>query len=54
MPVVIPKGIEEEWTENVKDNDELKGLLPIMTGWNPGDWQIEELNKSPTSQLSLF
>ena len=31
MPVVIPEGIEEQWTENVKDNDELKGLLPIMT-----------------------
>ena len=54
MPVVIPEGIEEQWTENVKDNDELKGLFPIMMGWSPEDWLIEELNKSPTSQLSLF
>ena len=54
MPVVIPEGIEEQWTENVKDNDELKGLFPIMMGWSPDDWLIEELNKSPTSQLSLF
>ena len=54
MPVVIHEGIEEQWTENVKDNDELKGLFPIMMGWSPNDWLIEELNKSPTSQLSLF
>ena len=54
MPVIIPEGIEEQWTENVKDNDELKGLFPIMMGWSPDDWLIEELNKSPTSQLSLF
>ena len=54
MPVVIPEGIEEHWTENLKDNDQLKGLLPIMMGWSPEDWLIEELNKSSTSQLSLF
>ena len=54
MPVVIPEGIEEQWTENVKDNDELQGLLPIMMGWSPEDWLIEELNKFPKNQLSLF
>ena len=54
MPVIIPEGIEEQWTENVKDNDELKGLFPVMMGWSPDDWLIEELNKSPISQLSLF
>ena len=54
MPVVIPEGIEEQWTENIKDNDELKRLLPIMRGWSPEDWLIEELNKSPTFQMSLF
>ena len=54
MPVIIPEGIEEQWTENVKDNDELKGLFPIMMGWSPEDWLIEEINKSPTSQLNLF
>ena len=54
MPVIIPEGIEEQWTENVKDNDELKGLFPIMMGCPPDEWLIEELNKSPISQLSLF
>ena len=54
MPVVIPEGIEEQWTENIKDNDDLKRLLPIMMGWSPEDWLIEELNKSPTFQMSLF
>tara|TARA_Y100000589_G_scaffold248939_1_gene236952 strand:+ start:17 stop:655 length:639 start_codon:yes stop_codon:yes gene_type:complete len=54
MPVVIPEGIEEQWTENIKDNDDLKRLLPIMRGWSPEDWLIEELNKSPTFQMSLF
>jgi len=54
MPVVIPEGIEEPWTENVKDNYELEGLLPIMMGWSPEDWLIEELNKSQTNQMSLF
>ncbi len=54
MPVVIPAGIEEQWTENVKDSNELKGLFPLMKEWSPDDWLIEELNKSTTSQLSLF
>ena len=54
MPVVIPEGIEEQWTENIKDNDDLKRLLPIMRAWSPEDWLIEELNKSPTFQMSLF
>lgn len=54
MPVVIPNGIEKQWTENVKDSDELKGLIPILMGWSPEDWMVEELNKSPTSQMSLF
>ena len=30
MPVVITKGFEQQWTENVKNNDELKGLFPMM------------------------
>ena len=30
MPVVIPNGYEEKWTEQVKNVDELKGLLSIM------------------------
>ena len=54
MPVVIPDGIEEQWTENIKDKDELKGLNPVMIGWSPEDWLAEELNESPLRQMNLF
>ena len=54
MPVVIPNGYEEQWTEQVKDNDELKDLLPIMKGWSPDGWVVEEVKKKTTNQLSLF
>ena len=54
MPVVIPDGIEEIWTENIKDIDELKGLIPIMMGWSPEGWLVEELNDSSTRQINLF
>jgi len=54
MPVVIPDGIEEQWSENIKNPDELKGLIPIMMGWSPEDWLVEKLNDSPTKQMSLF
>ena len=54
MPVVIPNGIEELWTENVKNVVELKGLIPIMTGWAPDDWIAEEVIKPPTIQMRLF
>ena len=54
MPVVVPEGSEEQWTEQVKDNDELKGLSPIMMGWSPEGWVVEDLNKKETDQMSLF
>ena len=54
MPVVIPDGIEEIWTENINNLDELKGLIPIMTGWSPEGWLVEELNDSSTRQINLF
>ena len=54
MPVIVPDGYEEQWTEQVKDADELKGLLPIMTGWSPDGWVVEEAIKKPTDQMSLF
>ena len=54
MPVVIPEKYEEQWTEQVKDIDELKGLFPIMMGWSPDGWLIEEVNKKNNSQMSLF
>tara|TARA_B100000886_G_scaffold336655_1_gene295861 strand:- start:461 stop:1099 length:639 start_codon:yes stop_codon:yes gene_type:complete len=54
MPVVIPNGYEEQWTEQVKDADELKCLLPFMMGWSPEGWVIEEVIKKQTDQMSLF
>ena len=54
MPVVVPYGYEEQWTEQVKDVDELKSLLPIMMGWSPDGWIVEEVNKRTTNQMSLF
>ena len=54
MPVVVPDGYEEQWTEQVKDADELKGLLPIRIGWPPDGWVVEEVNKKSSDQMSLF
>ncbi len=54
MPVVVPEGYEEQWTEQVKDADELKGLIPIMRGWSSNGWVVEDLRKQETDQMSLF
>ena len=54
MRVIIPNGYEEQWTEQVKDADELKGLFPIMMGWSPDGWLLEDLKKKETDQMSLF
>ena len=54
MPVVVPNGYEEQWTEQFKDSDQLKGLLQLMIGWSPDGWFLEEVNKKPTDQMSLF
>ena len=54
MPVVVPSGYEEHWTEQVKDSYELKGLLSIMMGWSPNGWVSEQVNKKQTDQMSLF
>ena len=54
MPVVIPNGAEELWTENIKNADELKRLIPMIKGWSPADWLVEELNDSCIKQMSLF
>ena len=54
MPVVVPDGYEEQWTEQCKDADELKGLLSIIMGWSPDGWIVEELNKKSANQMSLF
>ena len=36
------------------DIEELKGLLPIMMGWSPDGWLIEDVKKKETDQMSLF
>ena len=54
MPVVVPDGYEEKWTEQVKNVNELKDLLHITTGWPPDGWLLEEINKKQTAQMSLF
>ena len=54
MPVVIPNGCEEKWTEQVKDFDELKDLIPILRGWSSLGWIKELVNKKPIEQMKLF
>ena len=54
MPVIVPDGLEEKWTEQVKDSFELKGLIPIMKGWSSSGWILEKINKEPNNQLNLF
>ena len=54
MPVIVPNGYEEQWTEQVKDSDELKELLPIMMGWAPDGWLIEDVKKKEIDQMSFF
>ena len=53
MPVIVPNGYEEKWIEQVKNVDELKGLLSIMKSWSPDGWIVEKVNKK-TDQMSLF
>ena len=54
MPVIIPDGYEKHWTEQIKDLDEIKGLLPMMKGWSPDGWVVEEVSKKNTHQMCLF
>ena len=54
MPVVVPNGYEEQWTDQIKDADELKGLYPLLKGWSPDGWVVENVNTKETDQMSLF
>jgi len=54
MPVIVPNGYEEQWTEQVKDADELRGLFAIMMSWSPNGWLVEDVKKKETEQMSLF
>ena len=54
MPVIVPNGYEQKWTEQVKDAHELKGLIPIIMGWSADGWLVEDVNKKETNQMTLF
>ncbi len=54
MPVVVPDGYEDQWTEQIKKADELKGLLTLMRGWAPDGWLVENIDTKETNQMSLF
>ena len=54
MPVVVPIGFEKQWTEQVKDSDELEGLIPIMMGWSSSGWITEKIDKGSIDQINLF
>ena len=46
MPVIVPDGYEEKWTEQAKDSYKLKDLMQIMTGWSSNGWVAEEVKKN--------
>ena len=54
MPVVILNGYEEQWTEHVKNTDELTGLIPITMGWSSSGWIKEVINKKPIDQMNFL
>ena len=54
MPVIIQNGYEEKWTENCKNLDELKSLIPIMNSWSSDKWIAEKTSKIFSNQISLF
>jgi len=54
MPVVVADGHEENWIEQNKSADELKGLISITMGWSSDGWLVEEINKNNTDQMNLF
>ena len=54
MPVVVPNGYEEQWTEQIKDTYELKRLFAIMMSWSSDGWLVEDVKKKETGQMKLF
>ena len=54
MPVVVPNGYEEAWTRQVKNENDLKDLIPIMKSWSSDGWFVEYINKKPCNQMNLF
>jgi len=45
MPVVVPNGLEKQWTEQVKDTAALNDLLQTIISWLPDGWLVENLDK---------
>ena len=54
MPVIVPIGYEEEWTEQVKNLEKLKGLLRMAADWSPVGWVSEGISKKQPKQMELF
>ena len=54
MPVIVPNGFEEQWIEQIKNVHELKDLFPIIMGWSPEGWLVEDFKKKRIDQMSLF
>ena len=54
MPVIVPNGYEEQWTEQVKNANALKRLLTIMMSCSTDGWLVEDQRKKETNQMSLF
>ena len=54
MPIIVPNGYEEKWTQQVKNSDELKNLLTFIMNLSPVGLIVEEKNKKQTDQMSLF
>ncbi len=54
MPVVVPDGYEEQWTEQVKDTNELRDFIHIIMGWSLSGWIKEEINREAIDQKSFF
>ena len=54
MPVIVPIGYEEQWTQQVKDANELYGLLPILKGWSSAGWTREKVDNKNSKQMNLF
>ena len=53
--IIIPEGLEECWLAET-DRMGLRSLEPLLIGWEPKDWLVEQIaKKSPCNhQLNLF
>ena len=54
MPVIIPKGQEEQWIAPFLSALELKSLKKHMNKWDSEGWKAEPINNSRITQLKLL